>query len=174
MNKQLLVLAAAFVLVCAVAPAVRSMAAAPGPPTVTVTAPELSADKGGALQKEAVSLSSSQIEAWRALAVKPALPEEVQRYWVAAEDALENKAFQKAAGYYGKGLEIEPLWPQGQYMAAIIEGELHQYVRAAVHMKNYLALVPDAKNAKALRDKMYLWEVKAGEAPSRPVTSGVP
>ena len=36
MNKQLLVLAAAFVLVCAVAPAVRSMAAAPGPPTVTV------------------------------------------------------------------------------------------------------------------------------------------
>ena len=69
-----------------------------------VTAPELSADKGGALQKEAVSLSSSQIEAWRALAVKPALPEEVQRYWVAAKDALENKAFQKAAGYYGKGL----------------------------------------------------------------------
>ena len=118
-----------------------------------------------------MSLSTSQIEAWRALAVKPALPEEVQRYWVAAEDALENKAFQKAAGYYGKGLKIEPLWSQGQYMAAIIESELHQYGRAAVHMKNYLALVPDAKNAQALRDKMYLWEVKAGEAPSRPATS---
>ena len=56
---------------------------------------------------------------------------------------------QKVAGDRGKGLEIEPLWPQGQYMAAIIEGELHQYVRAAVHMKNYLALVPDAKNAKS-------------------------
>jgi hypothetical protein len=136
-----------------------------------VTAPELSADKGGAPQEEAVSLSTSQIEAWRALAVKPVLPEEVQRYWVAAEDALENKAFQKAAGYYGKGLKVEPLWPQGQYMAAIIESELHQYGRAAVHMKNYLALVPDAKDAKALRDKMYLWEVKAGEAPSRPATS---
>ena len=55
-------------------------------------------------------------------------------------------------------------------MAAIIEGELHQYVRAAVHMKNYLALVPDVKNASST-DKMYLWEVKAGEAPSRPATS---
>ena len=113
-----------------------------------------------------MSLSTSQIEAWRTLAVKPALPEEVQRYWVAAEDALKNKAFQKAVDYYRRGLAIEPLWPQGQYMAAIIESELHQYGRAAVHMKNYLALVPDAKDAKALRDKMYLWEVKAGEAQS--------
>ena len=67
-----------------------------------MTVPKLSADKGGAPQEEAVSLSTSQIEAWRALAVKPALPEEVQRYWVAAKDSIENKAFRKADRYYAK------------------------------------------------------------------------
>jgi hypothetical protein len=104
--------------------------------------------------------------AWRALAVKPALPGDVQRFRVAAEDAFKNKKFQEAAEYYEQGLAVEPLWPQGQYNAALLEGELLWYGMAAFHMKRYLELVPDAANAKAALEKMYLWEVKAKETPS--------
>jgi hypothetical protein len=102
--------------------------------------------------------------AWRALPVKPALPDDAQRFRIVAEDAFKNKDFEKAVEYYERGLTIEPLWPQGQYNAALLYGELQIYGQAAVHMKRYLALVPDAPNATPAWEKMYLWEEKAKEA----------
>jgi hypothetical protein len=48
-------------------------------------------------------------------------------------------------------------------LAALLEGELQWYGMAVFHMKCYLELEPDAKNAKAAREKMYLWEGKAKE-----------
>jgi tetratricopeptide (TPR) repeat protein len=102
-------------------------------------------------------------KAWRALPDKPALPEDVQRFRVAAEDAFNNKDLSKAVGYYEQGLAIEPLWSQGQYNVALLYGELQLYDQAGLHMKRYLELVPDAKNADFARNKMYLWEVKAKE-----------
>ncbi len=102
-------------------------------------------------------------KAWRALAVKSDLPEDAQRCRVMAEDAFKNKNFEKAAEYYEQGLKIEPLWPQGQFNAAMLKGELHSYRWAAMHMKRYLELAPDAANAKFAREKLYLWEGKANE-----------
>jgi tetratricopeptide (TPR) repeat protein len=106
---------------------------------------------------------ANEAKRYREMPVKPALPEEVQRCRVVAEDAFKNKDFEKAVMYYEKGLAIEPLWPQGQYNAAMLAGELQSYNWAALHMKRYLELVPDAANAKAAREKMYLWEEKAKE-----------
>jgi tetratricopeptide (TPR) repeat protein len=100
---------------------------------------------------------------YREMPVKPALPEDVQQCRIMAEDAFSNKDFEKALVYYRKGLAIEPLWPQGQYNAAYLAGELHRYNLAALYMKRYLELVPDAKNANAAREKMYLWKGKAKE-----------
>jgi len=94
---------------------------------------------------------------------KPPLSEEVQRLRAMAEDASRNKEFEKAVQYYERALEIEPLWPQGQYNAALLEGELQWYGKAASRMKCYLQLVPDAANAEAAREKIYLWEGKAKE-----------
>src|SRR5208337_72988 len=101
---------------------------------------------------------------YREMRVKPALPEDVQRCRVMAEDAYKNKDFEKALKYYREGLAIEPLWPNGQFNAAYLAAELHQYDWAALYMKHYLELVPDAKDANAAREKMYLWEGKAQEA----------
>jgi hypothetical protein len=112
----------------------------------------------------AAAAFANEAKKYREIPVKPALQEDVQRYRVAAEDAYKNKDFEKALEYYKKGLAIEPLWPQGQFNAAMLAGELHWYNWAALHMKRYLELVPDAANAKAAREKMYLWEVKAKEA----------
>jgi tetratricopeptide (TPR) repeat protein len=97
-------------------------------------------------------------KAWRALKVKPELPPEVRRYRLLAEDAIKHKEFEKAVQYYEQGLEIEPLWPQGQYNAALLYGEMKEYRDAELHMKRYLELVPDAPDAQAARDQMMIWQ----------------
>ncbi len=105
----------------------------------------------------------NEAKSYREMAVKPALSQDVQGYRVAAEDAFRNKNFEKALKYYEKGLSIQPLWPQGQFNAALLYGELEDYEMAALHMKRYLELLPDAGNANAAREKILLWEVKAKE-----------
>ena len=101
--------------------------------------------------------------AWRALAVKPELPEDVLGCRMAAEEAFKNKDFKKALDYYKKGLSMEPFWPQGLFNAAVLEGELGSYKSAVFHMKRYLELLPDAPNAKAAREKMSFWKIKGEE-----------
>lgn len=103
-----------------------------------------------------------EIPAWRALAAKPPLPESARKYRVLAEDALQEKRFEDAARYYDQALAIQPLWPEGQFNAAILYGELQKYAQAASHMRLYLELVPNAKDAAAARDKIIIWEEKAG------------
>ena len=53
----------------------------------------------------------------------------------------------KAADFYEQGLAIDPMWPAGQFNAAIIYKELNFYPMAVMHMKRYLALNPDDKDA---------------------------
>ena len=98
--------------------------------------------------------------AWRTLRVKPDLPEDVRRYRLLAEDAFQNKEIEKAADYYEQGLEIEPLWPQGQYNAALLYGEIKDYGDAVSHMKRYLELAPDASDAQMARDQLIIWQSK--------------
>lgn len=112
------------------------------------------------LASEASSFADFQEKAktWRALKVKPDLPEDVRRFRVLAEDAIKHKEFDKAVDYYGKGLAIEPLWPQGQYNAALLYGEMKEYGDAELCMKRYLELVPDAPDAQAARDQIMIWQ----------------
>ena len=112
----------------------------------------------------AESAFANSAKKYRAMPVKPPLPEDARRLKVMAEDAFQNKEFEKAADYYEQALEIEPLWPEGQYNAANLYGEIKDYESATFHMKRYLELVPDAKDAEEARDQMYLWEGKAKEA----------
>ena len=113
--------------------------------------------------EEELTTFSAAAKTWRENPVKPSLPNDVQRYRVMAEDAFRSKDFEKALDYYEKGLEIEPLWPQGQFNAAVLYGEIKEYEDALLHMKYYLELVPDAKNAGFAQEKIYLWEGKAKE-----------
>lgn len=101
-----------------------------------------------------------QAKVWHSSPVKPPLPDQVQRFRVLAEDAVRNKDLEKAADCYEKGLDIYPLWPEGQFNAALICGEVGMYAKAITHMKRYLELSPDAKDAKAAQEKIYVWEEK--------------
>jgi tetratricopeptide (TPR) repeat protein len=101
---------------------------------------------------------------WRSLAPKPPLPEEARRFRVLAKDAQENKDFEREADFYEKGLAIDPLWPAGQFNAAVIYEALKNYRMAVIHMKRYLELEPGDKDAKSYRDQLYIWEQKASDA----------
>lgn len=119
---------------------------------------------GEAAERAAEAEFAGKAKRYREMPVRPALPEDVQKCRIMAEDAINSKEFEKAAEYYEQGLEIEPLWPEGQFNAALLYGELKDYENAALHMKRYLELVPNARDAKEAREKMYLWEGKAREA----------
>lgn len=120
-----------------------------------------------AAQRAAEAEFADGARKYREMPVKPPLPEGVQRNRIMAEDAINSKDFEKAVDYYEQGLELEPLWPEGQFNAALLYGELKDYENAALHMKRYLELVPNARDAREAREKMYLWEGKAREAATK-------
>lgn len=99
---------------------------------------------------------------WRALAEKPAIPDEVLRHKALAEDAYREKKFDQAANEYLNALKIYPCWPEGQFNAASILGNTGWYTAAVAHMQYYLELAPDASNAQLVRDKIAAWQGKIG------------
>jgi tetratricopeptide (TPR) repeat protein len=121
----------------------------------------------GAAELAAEAEFADKARKYREMPVKPPLPENVKRCRIMAEDAINNKEFEKAVDYYEQGLEIELLWPEGQFNAALLYGELKDYENAAIHMKRYLELVPNARDAREAREKVYLWEGKAKEAETK-------
>jgi hypothetical protein len=102
-----------------------------------------------------------QAMAWRQLATKPPLPEEVRVQRLLAEDAVKNKKPEEALSFCETGLDLYPTWPEGRFNAALIAAELGFYENAVEHMQAYLELVPDAADAQAARDQVAIWQYKA-------------
>lgn len=102
----------------------------------------------------------TQAKAWRDLAVKSQMPEEARKHRILAEEAYQEKNLLKAESEYLKALEIFPCWPEGQFNLALIASEQKSYRTAILHMKEYLALAPDASDARAAKDKMIIWQDK--------------
>lgn len=98
--------------------------------------------------------------AWRALSVKPALSETVRRERVLAENALREKDPKSAIEHYESGLQIDPVWPEGHFNAALLYAELNDYDNAVWHMRAYVELAPDAPDAQGARDQIAIWQDK--------------
>ena len=99
--------------------------------------------------------------AWRALATKPPIPEEVNVQRLMAEDAIKENKPDEALNYYENGIELYPTWPEGNFNAALIAAELKYYADAIEHMQAYLELVPNAPDAQAAHEKILIWKIKA-------------
>lgn len=99
--------------------------------------------------------------AYREATTKPVLTEDVRRFKVQAEGAVNDKAFNDAADFYAQALGVAPWWPEGHFNLALILGETGDYESAIIEMKHYLLLVPNAPDARAVQDKIYDWERKA-------------
>ncbi len=107
--------------------------------------------------KEA-AVFEAEAKKYRALVVKPELPEEARRFNVQAVAAFKDKQFKEAAESYANALKAAPWWPEGHFNRALILGELNRFAEAIREMKRYLQVVPDAPNARAAQDKIYEWE----------------
>jgi tetratricopeptide (TPR) repeat protein len=118
--------------------------------------------RGGGKAQEELEWRDFQQKAtaWRALATKPPLPEAARQVQVLAENAFREKQFDSAIEHYENGLDIYPVWPEGQFNVALLYAELKQYSDAIEHMRAYLELVPNAPDAQASRDQMLIWQDK--------------
>jgi hypothetical protein len=104
--------------------------------------------------------------AWRALATKPPVSDEVYKDRLLAEDALKTRNLASAAKYYELGVAADPTWDQGWYNAALVYADLNDYFDAAVCMRHYVALMPNATDVQAAKDNIILWEAKAPQPTS--------
>ncbi len=113
---------------------------------------------------EAPGAFEAQAQAYRAAATKPELSELAREFKVRAESAVAERRFLDAVEAYDRALQIAPWWPQGHFNAALVLGELKTYGLAVEEMQRYLALVPDATNARQAQDKIYAWRGKLEKA----------
>lgn len=88
------------------------------------------------------------------------LSEAVRSFKVRAESAVREKKYWEAADLLDQGLTLEPAWAQGHYNLGLICEELGLFDCAIDEMNKYLALVPKSENARAIQDKIYVWQGK--------------
>ena len=86
------------------------------------------------------------------------MPDDVRADKLIAEDAFKRKEFTDALYAYVDALDKYPMWPEGHYNAALLAAEILDYEWASRHMRRYLVLAPDAKDASAAKDKYLLWQ----------------
>lgn len=89
---------------------------------------------------------------------KPEANEEIRKFNILAINALQSNDIAAAERYYFQGTIVAPWWPLFHFNRALTLAELHEYSFAAIEMKRYLALVPDAMDARGAQDKIYIWE----------------
>jgi len=104
---------------------------------------------------------TARAKTWLATTPRPAMSDDARAYKALAEDAFKRKDFTAALDAYREALDRYPTWPEGQYNAALLAGEAEEYDLAAQHMRRYLVLAANAKDAIAAKDKLLLWQLKA-------------
>ena len=92
---------------------------------------------------------------------KPRLPEEVRKFQVQAEHAVQQKRYDEAVTLYAEALQLAPWWSEGYFNRALLLGDSDRSDEAIDEMKKYLALEPEAKDARAAQDKIYQWDSDA-------------
>jgi len=106
---------------------------------------------------------TARAKTWLATTPRTAMPDEARAYKGLAEDAFKRKDFTAALDAYRQALDSYPTWPEGQYNAALLAAEAEEYDWAAQHMRRYLVLAANAKDATSAKDKLLLWQLKARE-----------
>jgi hypothetical protein len=122
---------------------------------------------GDALPPAAMATFREQATAWRALSVKPELPEETRKQRMLAESYLRDKDFKGSIEHYRLAVRADATWPEGWFNLAALYAETGEYASAVASMKNYLELMPNSSDAAAARDKIVVWEDKAAQPRSQ-------
>lgn len=94
------------------------------------------------------------------LTVVPELPESARRNFVQAEWHIKNEDHELSVEAFKQVTLCCPWHAQSHYNRGLILGQLKRYTEAIEEMKQYLALAPGAENARAVQDRIYLWEAE--------------
>jgi hypothetical protein len=116
----------------------------------------LSHGAGEATQQEAAAFAETA-DQYRSAAVKPPLPEDARAYMVQASGALNEHRDDDAIASYQKALEVamDSRCPLQSCRGNATQGD---YGNAIAEMKKYLMLVPQAPDARAAQDQIYVWQ----------------
>lgn len=104
---------------------------------------------------------TAEAQLWLLATPKPPMSDAARTFKVVAEDAYGRKDFSAALDAYKDALNQHPMWPEGHFNAALLAAEAEDFEAAAMHMRRYLVLAPDATDAAAAKDKLLLWEHRA-------------
>ena len=117
----------------------------------------------GSAQTEEADFAAfcAKAKIWLTTTPKPEISEEARTEKVMATDAAKQNDFPSALTHYLSALEKHPMWPSVQYNTALLAAEAEHYEMAAHHMRRYLVLAPEAKDAVVANEKMLLWQQKA-------------
>ncbi len=91
---------------------------------------------------------------------KPEISEFVRRYMVQASSATGEKKYDEAIRLYTTTLSISPWVPVAYYNRSLLYELRGQFRNSISDMEQYLALAPDASDARSAKDKIYEWEGK--------------
>ena len=110
--------------------------------------------------EQKLELFKSQAAQYRALAIKPAMSEEQRKLVVQANTMNRLKDYAGAISLYLKAIDLDSVsYPEAYFNLALINAQIKQYDAAIGYMKQYLMLVPDAKDSRSAQDKIYEWEI---------------
>jgi len=113
-------------------------------------------------QKEKESAFQGKAAQYRMLKVKPQVSEEQRKYIVQANALNERKEYAGAIDLYGKAIKVDPVsYPEAYFNLALLSAQMQRFKPAIAYMKQYLLLVPEAKDARNGQDKIYEWELMA-------------
>ena len=101
---------------------------------------------------------------YHALKIKPAISEKQRKYIVQANEFTKQKQYKLAEEKYLKAIELDPAsYPSAYFNMALLAAQENSFRIAIFRMKQYLLLVPDARDARDAQDKIYVWEGMMGE-----------
>ncbi|MBN1904677.1 MAG: tetratricopeptide repeat protein [Deltaproteobacteria bacterium] len=102
---------------------------------------------------------------YRALSIKPSMSEGQRKVIVQANTLNQKKDYPGTIDLYLKAIELDPVsYPEAYFNLALLYAQIERYHKAIFHMKQYMMLVPQARDARSAQDKIYEWEIlDAGE-----------
>lgn len=108
--------------------------------------------------READRQFAAALEKYRDRSLRPPLPEEVRKYRIQAEFALDQKKLDEAIALYTKGVVAARWWADGYYNLALLLAEQKYYAEAVRIMRRFIALEEGSSDARRALDLTYRWE----------------
>lgn len=108
--------------------------------------------------READRLFAEALAKYRDPAARPPLPEEVRKFKIQAEFAVDQKKLDDAIDYYTRGVIGARWWADGYFNLALLHAERKNFHEAIRVMKRFIALQEGTPDARRALDMTYRWE----------------